>query len=494
MKKRILLGFALLLSIFLVGSIIAVMYISRTTARMDKLILLHQVEILREDLIIHIQQVQAQIARSRIRSGSDVDVLVSHVQEMDKVMDSCLGCHHTPELTQGLLAMRDMAEDYKAAISRLVTATANRPYIAQLDQRSQYLGQELISMTQGMAFTANIRLQQKTQETMATIREVKGVLIATLVFGFLLAVVIMVVLIRSLHQRMQRLLDATRSIARGDLQHRIEGADRERDEFGELAIALNSMTQHLHRSQRQLLQTAKLAAIGELATNIAYEVNNPLTGVLGYTGLLLKSDDIPQEKKEHLRTIERETLRAREILKNLLDFSRRKPPHLVRTDIAGIIEDTIMLVKGQAKVIHVDIKTDCPPGLPLVAVDTDEIKQVFVNLINNAFFAMPSGGTLTIRCGAEDEGTGPPHIVVSLSDTGHGIPEDHLDKIFDPFFTTRSDGGGTGLGLSISYMVVQNHGGRIEVESAVGEGSTFRVVLPAQGKREAMSSAGEGTA
>lgn len=494
MKKRILLGFALLLSIFLVGSIVAVMYISRTTARMDKLILLHQVEILREDLIIHIQQVQAQIERSRIRSGSDVDVLVSHVQEMDKVMDSCVGCHHTPELTQGLLAMRDMAEDYKAAISRLVTATANRQYIVQLDQRSQYLGQELISMTQGMAFTANIRLQQKTQETMATIREVKGVLIATLVFGFLLAVVIMVILVRSLHQRMERLLDATRRIARGDLQHRIESADREHDEFGELATALNSMTQHLHRSQRQLLQTAKLAAIGELATNIAYEVNNPLTGVLGYTGLLLKSDDIPSEKKEHLRTIERETLRAREILKNLLDFSRRKPPHLVRTDIAGIIEDTIMLVKGQAKVTHVDIKTDCPPGLSLVAVDTDEIKQVFVNLINNAFFAMPSGGTLTIRCGAEDEGTGQPMISVSLSDTGHGIPEDHLDKIFDPFFTTRPDGGGTGLGLSISYMVVQNHGGRIEVESTVGRGSTFRVLLPANGKSDGALSAGEGTA
>src|SRR5512145_425645 len=149
MKKRILLGFGLLLSLFLVGSVVAVLYISRTTARMDRLILLHQVEILREDLIIHIQQVQAQIARSRIRSGSDVDVLVSHVQEMDKVMDSCVGCHHTPELTQGLYSMRDMANDYKSAISMLVTATSNPAHLVQLEQRAQYLGQELISMTQG---------------------------------------------------------------------------------------------------------------------------------------------------------------------------------------------------------------------------------------------------------------------------------------------------------------------------------------------------------
>jgi len=474
------LSFGLLLSLFLVGSAIAVLNISRTAARMDKLILLHQVEILREDLIIHIQQVQSQISRSRVRSGGDVDTLVAHVQEMDKVMDSCVGCHHTPELAQGLLSMRDMADDYKAAISRLVTATTNHQHIARLEQRAQYLGNELVSMTQGMAFTANIRLQQKTQETMATIREIKSVLIATLLFGFLLAVVIMFALVRSLQRSLQRLLDATRRIARGDLLHRIEGAEHDGNEFGELASAFNAMTQNLHRSQRQLLQSAKLAAIGELATNIAYEVNNPLTGVLGYTGLLLKSDDIPAEKKEHLRTIERETVRAREILKNLLDFSRRKPPHLVRTDIAGIIEDTISLVKGQAKVAHIEIRTECPAGLPLVAVDTDEMKQVLVNLINNAFFAMPSGGTLTVRCGAEAEETGRQLVVVSVSDTGHGIPEEQLDKIFDPFFTTRPDGGGTGLGLSISFMVVQNHGGRIEVESTVGQGSTFRVILPAQ--------------
>ena len=482
MKKRIFLGFGLLLSIFLVGSIVAVLYISKTSDRMEKLVLLHQIEILREDLIIHIQQVQAQISRSRVRSGGDVDVLVAHVQEMDRVMESCVGCHHSPELTQGLLAMRDMTEDYKAAISRLVTATANDRHIVKLEQRAQYLGNELVSMTQGMAFTANIRLQQKTQETMATMRQIKSILIATLLIGFLLAVVIMLALARGLHLRLQRLLDATRRIARGELQHRVAGgAEQEQGEFGELAAAFNAMTQKLHRSQRQLLQSAKLAAIGELATNIAYEVNNPLTGVLGYTGLLLKSDDIPAEKKEHLRTIERETLRAREILKHLLDFSRRKPPHLVRTDIAGIIEDTVSLVKGQAKVSHVEIKTDCPPGLPSVSVDMDDMKQVFVNLMSNAFFAMPSGGTLTIRCGVETDGADRQFVSVGVSDTGHGIPEDQLDKIFDPFFTTRPDSGGTGLGLSMSFLVVQNHGGRIEVDSTVGEGSTFRVLLPAQG-------------
>lgn len=488
MKKRILISFGLLLLLFLIGSGIAWVYISKTASRMDRLILLHQVEILREELIIHVQQVQSQVSRSRVHTGSDVDVLVAHVQEMDKVMDSCLGCHHTPELTQGLLAMRDMANDYKTAISRLVTARANPEFIGQLEQRAQYVGQELIAMTQGMAFTANVRLQQKTRETMTTIREVRSVLIVTLLFAVLLAVVIVVVLARTLHGQVQNLLEATRRVAQGDLQHRIKTTDGAGDELGELARSFNAMTQDLHRYQRQLLRSTKLAAIGELATNIAYEVNNPLTGVLGYTGLLLKTDDIPADKKEHLRTIERETLRAREILRHLLDFSRRKPPHMVVADIRGIVEDGIELVKGQARMTDVVIRSECEGELPRVALDTDEIKQVLVNLMNNAFHAMPSGGDLTLRCSAGRGADGREQVRVSISDTGQGISEEHQEKIFDPFFTTRPEGEGTGLGLSISYMIVQNHGGTIEVESRMGAGTTFRIVLPASSDGQSQTS------
>ncbi len=487
MKKRILIGFGSLLLIFLLGSIVAVLYITRTSERMDRLIMLHQVEILREDLIIHIQQVQSNIFHSKTRSGDDVEVLVSHVQEMDRVMDSCIGCHHTPELTQGLLGMRDMANDYKTAISRLVTASANPARITALERRAQDLGQELITMTQGMAFTANTRLQQTTQETMATIREVRLVLIGTLLAGFVIALVMSIVLVRSLDGRLRKLLEATRRISHGELEHRVDITDGPGSEFRELADAFNAMTQNLHQSQRQLVQSAKLAGIGELATNIAYEVNNPLTGVLGYTGLLLKSDDLPADKKEQLRTIERETLKAREILKNLLDFARRKPPRLERTEIRGLIEDTLDLVKGQARLTNVSLEVDSPAGLPVVAVDINEMKQVFLNLVNNAFYALPGGGTLRILCKRHQGPAGKEMVAVEFIDSGVGIPENQLDKIFDPFFTTRQEGEAEGLGLSISYMVVQNHGGRIEVESTVGKGSLFRVLLPAAGREQTVA-------
>jgi len=480
MKKRILIGFVLLLLIFLLGSVVAVVYITKTTERMDKLITLHQVEIMREDLIIHVQQVQSNIYRSRVWTSGDVDVLISHVQEMDKVKDSCIGCHHSPELTQGLLSMRDLVNDYKTAISSLVTASANPQRVMRLERRALDVGQELIAMTQGMAFDANVRLQQKTKETMATIRLVRGILYVTLLIGFFLALITTYTLMSGLDRRIQTLLDATKRISQGDLQHRVPVDDEQESEFKQLGEAFNVMTQNLHLSQRQLVQSSKLAAIGELAANVAYEVNNPLTGVLGYAGLLLKSDDIPQDKKDHLKTIERETLRAREILKNLLDFARRKPPRLLKTNISTIVQDTLDLVKGQARLNNVELVVSCGGELSRVGVDTDEIKQVFINLANNAFLSMPKGGVLTVRCYQKETLGGRSMVMIEFTDTGSGIPEERLDKIFDPFFSTALDAEGSGLSLSISYMIVQNHGGRIEVDSKVGEGSTFRVVLPVE--------------
>jgi len=478
MKKKIYLSFGLMLCVFLLGSIIAVHFLTKTAYRMDRLLMLHQAEILREDLIIRVQQVQSHLYRNRNRSDGGAEVLTAQIREMDRVMDSCMGCHHTPELAQGILGMRDLANDYKTAISQLLAASGNPGRIASLERRAQDVGQELMTMTQSMTMSANVRLQQQTQETMATIGVVRNVLSVTLLLGFIFTISIAFSLAKRLDHQFLQLLDATRRISHGELQHRVDVGDAVGTEFVKLGEAFNTMTRNLYLSQRQLVQSAKLAAIGELATNIAYEVNNPLTGVLGYAGLLLKADDIPADKKEHLRIIERETFRARESLKNLLDFSRHKPPQLIKTDIARVIQDTLPLVKEQARMSNVKISATCAAGIPLALVDPDEIKHVFVNLINNAFFSMTKGGTLTISCKGGKDPAGKETVTVELVDTGHGIPEEQLDKIFDPFFSTRPDSEGTGLGLSISYLIVQNHGGRIEVESKVGAGSTFRVILP----------------
>jgi two-component system NtrC family sensor kinase len=417
-----------------------------------------------------------------------VDVLIARIQEMDRVMDTCGGCHHSPELNQGLLAMRDMANDYKTAINRLIASSTDPMRASALEHSAQETGQELITMTQSIAFTANNRLQQKTLETMTMVRKVRNVLYVTAALGVILSIWIVITLVRNLELRIKNLISTINKIGGGELQSRVDIGDPPGSEFRELSDALNAMTENLHLSQRRQIQSAKLSAIGELATNIAYEVSNPLAGVLGYTGMLLTADDISDEKKKQLKKIERETIHARAILKSLLDFSRRKPPQLVMTDISKLVKEATELAHGLTEKGKIDLLLDCPAGIYSLAVDGEEMRQVMVNLINNACFAMSTGGTLTIRCKQLRELSGQDVLALEIADTGHGIPAEHLEKIFDPFFTTSSDGEGAGMGLAISYMIVQNHGGRIEVESTVGKGSMFRIILPVESAGKAKES------
>jgi signal transduction histidine kinase len=237
---------------------------------------------------------------------------------------------------------------------------------------------------------------------------------------------------------------------------------------------LKDKMMELKATQEQLIHSTKMAAIGELSANVAHEINNPLTSVLGYTTHLLKTLPLPEAPRQILKMMEQETLRVRKIIRNLLDFARHKPSWKQPADIALPLRETVALVQGTADSASVAILEEYPPSPIMVNIDHNEMKQVFINIVNNALHAMPEGGKLRIRVDRMRE----KELVVKISDTGNGIAPEHLDKIFEPFYSTKNSGDGTGLGLSISYRIVRNHGGRIEVESKVGEGSTFSVILP----------------
>jgi signal transduction histidine kinase len=230
----------------------------------------------------------------------------------------------------------------------------------------------------------------------------------------------------------------------------------------------------LNIAHQQLVHSTKMAAIGELAANVAHEINNPLTSVLGYTSYLLKTLDIPEESLQKLRMMEQETLRVRKIIRNLLDFSRQRTTWRQGGDLAQPLRETVSFLRGTANRASVHIFENYPTSPMIVNMDHNEIKQVFINIVSNALHAMPGGGELRI-----DMDIGPQsEAAVVFSDSGQGIPEENLKKIFEPFFSTKDNGAGTGLGLSISHRIIQNHGGRIEVESEVGRGSSFRIFLP----------------
>jgi signal transduction histidine kinase len=234
----------------------------------------------------------------------------------------------------------------------------------------------------------------------------------------------------------------------------------------------------LKDAESRLVQAAKLAAVGEMSAGVAHELNNPLTTVVGFTELVM--DELPDDSphKKDLDLALREARRARTVVRRLLDFSRQSETVRVRTDMNEVVTDVLALMRHLMMTSNVNIVMNFQRDLPWISVDRNQMKQVMLNLFHNALNAMPKEGgeiTITTRLIKQyDSGW----LTISINDTGQGIPQENLNRIFEPFFTTRSGTGGTGLGLSVTYGIVTEHGGKIEVESQVGGGSTFTVWLP----------------
>lgn len=239
--------------------------------------------------------------------------------------------------------------------------------------------------------------------------------------------------------------------------------------------------EELRRTQAQLVQSARMAAVGELAAGVAHELNNPLTPILGLAEFVLKKDGLDDAARRDLSIIAAEARRAREIVLNLLDFARQTEPNRLKADVNQTVQDTIALVRSQLESNGISVQERYDPDLPLLLLDVNRLKQVWLNLFVNALQAMPHGGSLAVTIERLPVLAGQPgngKVAVRVADTGMGIPPDVLPHIFEPFYTTRPVGQGTGLGLSVSLGIIQDHGGSIEVDSREGKGTTFTVWLP----------------
>jgi PAS domain S-box-containing protein len=225
--------------------------------------------------------------------------------------------------------------------------------------------------------------------------------------------------------------------------------------------------------EEQLLQREKLSSIGLLAAGVAHEVNTPLTGISSYAQMLLQQVSEEDPKHKLLEKIRLQTLRASGIVNNLLNFSRTGDAQFREVDINQVLDDTIQLLEPQLRSASFDLVRHYGEHIPAAYGNASKLQQVFMNLILNARDAMPSGGRLTIQTRLVDTS-----LVVDFRDTGVGIAPENIARIYDPFFTTKEVGQGTGLGLALSYGIIQEHGGRIFVESRPGEGAHFTIKLP----------------
>jgi two-component system NtrC family sensor kinase len=256
-----------------------------------------------------------------------------------------------------------------------------------------------------------------------------------------------------------------------------------RDELAAANSRLLATVERLKATQAQLLQAEKLSAIGQLVAGVAHELNNPLTSVIGYAQLLQEEirgssgSEAPQLAHD-LQRIAEESERAAKIVRNLLAFARRQSAARAEQDIADVMNRVLALRAYEFRLKGIELETAFEPQLPSVLGDGGQLQQALLNLLLNAEQAMRSRAVRTIRVGARHV---PESDAVELfiADSGHGIPDENLRRIFDPFFTTREVGEGTGLGLSICYGIVRDHGGQIAVESRVGQGTTFKLLLPA---------------
>jgi two-component system NtrC family sensor kinase len=324
---------------------------------------------------------------------------------------------------------------------------------------------------------------------------------------------------RTVHKPIAKLIEGTRAISAMQLDQPIEIDSS--DEIGELAKSFNIMrerlmttigelndltqsleskvqkrTEQLKSVNQKLFQTDRLASLGQLSASVAHEINNPISGVLNLSMLLkriITADGIPQgrveEVRKYLDQISGETSRVGRIVMDLLAFSRRSSPQRTMTDLNSIIQRTLSIIDHKLKLASVDLELKLHPALPQVKCDHSQIQQVLVNLIMNAAESTHAKGngkvTVTTAPGASDD-----IVLLCVTDNGDGISAENLAKIFDPFFTTKDEGKGVGLGLAVVYGIVESHGGDIEVESTLGVGTTFRVILPTSG--EAVKAANHG--
>ncbi len=308
-----------------------------------------------------------------------------------------------------------------------------------------------------------------------------------LVFSVITALVpnllLVALVIRTISRPVRRLTEAAVDVAGGAYGTQVEL--KSNDEVGLLAASFNEMSrkmaediERLRALNEHLVRAEKLAAAGALAAGVAHEVNNPLASISSLIQIIQSrplTPDREAETREMLRLISTQIERISQVLRDMLDFARQRPPARAPLDLARVVESSLRLAAFDKGFKRLRVTTDFDERVPRVSADPDQLQQVFLNLLLNARDAMPDGGDLRVRLGFDETAN---EVFVEVADNGHGIPAEILPHVFDPFFTTKR--AGAGLGLAVCYGIVTAHGGRVAVESGDGlRGTTARVALPA---------------
>jgi len=340
----------------------------------------------------------------------------------------------------------------------------NENYITRYEPLRDHAGQIVGIMNVGVRQSVFHALIQAVNQRILLVAGL------TILMTFFLATPVSRMITRPLKE-LRELSSASHQVADGDLSARapvMAGG-----EVGQLAAAFNNMLDTLQATQDQLVHKENLASLGQLAAGVAHELNNPLATVLLYADILKRECPEDDPRSEDMETIVRETNRCKTIVAALLDFARQHQVEAQVLDLNALIQTIIEIEGKHALYEDISIQTDLAPDLPEIQADPVQLQAVFINLLSNAAEAVPGGGTITIRTKPGPTGM----VTIKIEDTGEGIALENLPKVYTPFFTTKPIGKGTGLGLAITYGIIKMHRGQINVQSQVGEGTTFTIHL-----------------
>jgi two-component system NtrC family sensor kinase len=463
-RMRIISCFVLLTVVMCGSTLVALMFLSRFESKVQFLEKLTEYS-------FEVQQAR-RFEKNFFLYGTNIQDALENVQAAsDHLARNAEGVQRVAG-EQAYRAMEQSLAVYQKTLEDILKVSGGRkpepdPAAQKLELELRRHGAKLIADTESLLDGERVALNGMLRSSFLA-------LIGFFTFMFIAMAFVAVLLIQAVLGPLQRFERYAGRIAAGDYSL-IVPARKYRDEFSQLALAINDMLKELELRQQQLIQSAKMAAIGSLTSGIAHELNNPLNNIGLITEELIgnfpEHDD--EQKLSMLNQIETQVERAGSTVRNLLDFTRNDKPVFTTVSIIDVIRDTSRLLANEMKLATVELSVTLNNDLPPVTGNPRNIQQVFLNIMLNAIQAMPVGGQLTITGGVAEG-----FLQVNIQDTGAGIAEADLARVFDPFFTTKEPGMGTGLGLAVSYSIMEAHRGKITFESKVGTGTTCSVYFP----------------
>ncbi len=475
MKKKIIISLCIFSLLFFLAGIYIIVTIESATATLDNLIMLHQVEILREHLLIQIKRVQSDLSLKDTRFARSIDTVIVNVRNMENIADTCFECHHTEKVLIRLTDLRGEVKKYRDSLSRVLTIRAN---VNRLDAEADTafrVGEDLTKKVNKIIALTNTKLNEKTVFALDHIAKTKKILYILVALGPLSIVVLGFFIIRGFTKPVNELLKATKRLEGGNLDYRIDGL---KDEFGEVAISFNEMANSLKEQMFKMQRTEQMAVLGELAAGLAHEIKNPLAGIKVSMEVLAEEQNISEEDRQVVRKVIEEIGRIELLIKSLLNFARPPKPQLSGTNVNDVLDKTIKFSLkhpslSSGRPASLKILRDFDKGIPDIMADPVQLQQIFLNLFLNSINAMPEGGTIAVKTFYDKDVNS---IHIEISDTGKGVDKKIINRIFQPFFTTKPKG--TGLGLAITKRLVEQHEGSISVENRQGGGVVFHIVFP----------------